>query len=57
MIFLGACDLFLLSGGSAMVAYYKSLSEISNIKTPRKRNVKLFVTQAAAAEQRRRRGV
>ena len=34
-----ACDLFLLSGGSAMVAYYKGLSEISNIKTLKKRNV------------------
>ena len=28
-----------------MVAYYKGLSEISNIKTLRKRNVKSFVTQ------------
>ena len=34
--FWGACDLFLLSGGSAMVAYYKSLSEISNIKNTKK---------------------
>src|SRR4029434_4892227 len=43
--FLRCMQSFFFPGGSAMVAYYKSLSEISNIKTPRKRNVKPFVTQ------------